>query len=31
MSIDENLKYSDEYPGEEYYNFENDFVNLGKK
>lgn len=31
MSIDENLKYSDDFPGEEYYNFENDFVNLGKK
>jgi hypothetical protein len=31
FSIDENLNYSNEYPGEEYYNFENDFIGLGKK
>lgn len=25
-TIDDNLKYSDDYPGQEYYNIENDFV-----
>jgi hypothetical protein len=28
QTIDDNLNYSNEYPGEKYYNFKNDFLNI---
>jgi hypothetical protein len=28
QTIDDNLNYSNEYPNEGYYNFENDFLNI---